>query len=126
VNSDTPDGATIVGVDVFGPSTQDAARLIAFYRDTLGMTPTVLDESGRGAEFTLADGATFAVRQFAHSPSGAGYGAFFAVGDIHAAVERFRARGADIMNPFETPVCFMAFAKDPDGNMFGIHQRKKS
>ena len=58
-----PDSATIVGVDIFGPATQDASRLVAFYRDALGMTPTTLDESGQGAEFTLADGTTFGVWQ---------------------------------------------------------------
>ena len=35
-------GAKIIGVDIFGPATRDAARLVAFYRDVLGMTPTAL------------------------------------------------------------------------------------
>lgn len=124
MNAGTTNGAAIVGVDIFGASTHDAARLIAFYRDTLGMTPTMLDENGQGAEFTLADGTTFGVRQMEDAPTGAGYGALFAVGDIHAAVERFRAQGAELTDPLETPVCFMVFGRDPDGNLFGLHQRK--
>jgi predicted enzyme related to lactoylglutathione lyase len=28
------------------------------------------------------------------------------------------------MEPFETPVCRMAFILDPDGNALCIHQRK--
>jgi predicted enzyme related to lactoylglutathione lyase len=99
-------------------------RLVAFYRDALGMTPTALDESGRGAEFTLADGTAFGVWQPDEAPSASGYGALFAVTDINAAVARFRGQGATLSDPLETPVCFMSFGKDPDGNEFGIHQRK--
>ena len=119
-----PKGATIVGVDIFGPATHDASRLIAFYRDALGMTPTTLDESGQGAEFTLADGTTFGVWQPEQPPQTGGYSALFAVTDINAAVTRFRERGAELSDPFETPVCFMSLGNDPDGNQFGIHQRK--
>jgi predicted enzyme related to lactoylglutathione lyase len=48
----------------------------------------------------------------------------FAVGDIHAAVAQFRAHGATLPDPIETPVCFLSPGKDPDGNLFVIHQRK--
>ena len=114
--------ATIVGVDIFGPATRDAKRLIAFYRDVLGMTPTAVGDTG--AEFELADGTTFGVWQPEEGHTGGGYTALFAVADINAAVARFRAQGATLGDPFETPVCFMSFGKDPDGNEFGIHQRK--
>ena len=124
MESTAPAGATIVGVDIFGPATRDAMRLVAFYRDALGMPPTALDESGRGAEFTLADGTAFGVWQPDEAPSASGYGALFAVTDINAAVARFRGQGATLSDPLETPVCFMSFGKDPDGNEFGIHQRK--
>lgn len=118
-------GTKIIGVDIFGPATSDANRLIAFYRDVLGMTPTAFDENGSGAEFELADGTTFGVWQPQESPtSGEGYSALFAVEDINAAVALFRSRGATLADPFETPICFMSFGADPDGNEFGIHQRK--
>jgi predicted enzyme related to lactoylglutathione lyase len=122
-----PAGTMITGVDIFGPATKDAKRLIAFYRDVLGMKPTGADDSAEGAEFELSDGSTFGVWQPRDNPwSGKGYTALFAVGDINAAVAQFRANGATLDDPFETPVCFMAFGSDPDGNHFGIHQRKKS
>ena len=114
--------ATITGVDIFGPATRDAARLVSFYRDVLGMKPTYANE--RGAEFELADGTTFGVWQPDVPKTTAGYGALFAVEDIHDAVATFRANGATLGDPFETPVCFMSFGTDPDGNEFGIHQRK--
>jgi predicted enzyme related to lactoylglutathione lyase len=124
--TNTPATATtITGVDIFGPATKDAKRLIAFYRDILGMHPTGIDENESGAEFELADGTTFGVYQPPESPeSGAGYAALFAVDDINAAVALFRSRGAKLGDPFETPVCFISLGEDPDGNEFGIHQRK--
>jgi len=123
-NSTSPAG-TILGVDIFGPATRDPKRLVAFYQDVLGLTPTDIDENGSGAEFELADGTTFGVWQPPEAPtSGAGYVALFAVKDINAAVALFRSRGAKLDDPFETPVCILSFGKDPDGNEFGIHQRK--
>jgi predicted enzyme related to lactoylglutathione lyase len=116
--------ATIKGVDLFGVLVSDPARAIAFYRDVLGMTPTIIDEQGRGAEFTLSDGSTFGVwdgKQFGKISGG---GVMFAVDDVHAAVADFRSRGAFLSDPLETPVCFMAFGEDPDGNGVTIHQRK--
>jgi hypothetical protein len=35
-----------------------------------------------------------------------------------------RTRGAELSDPMETPVCFMSFGKDPEGNAYIIHQRK--
>ncbi|MBV9103993.1 MAG: VOC family protein [Candidatus Eremiobacteraeota bacterium] len=122
MTTSAPAGANIVGVDIFGPSTTDAQRLIAFYRDVLGMKPTASSEVG--AEFELEDGTTFGVYQPEQAKKGGGYGALFAVRDIKAAVDRFRANGAQLSDPFETPVCFMSFGADPDGNTFAIHQRK--
>jgi len=126
-NITTAAGTKILGVDIFGPATRDAKRLLAFYQDVLGLTPTNVDEfeNGSGAEFELADGTTFGVWQPPESPkSGAGYTALFAVKDINAAIALFRSRGAKLADPFETPVCFLSFGEDPDGNEFGIHQRK--
>ncbi len=120
-----PATATISGVDIYGPATPDPKRLIAFYRDVLGMVPTGIDEGEQGAEFELADGSTFGVwSPSPDTPGGKGYAALFAVRDIGAAVAEFRSRGAQLADPFETSVCFMSLGTDPDGNQFGIHQRK--
>jgi predicted enzyme related to lactoylglutathione lyase len=48
----------------------------------------------------------------------------FAVADIDAALAQFRKAGAQLSPPTETPVCFMAFGEDPEGNGIIIHQRK--
>ncbi len=115
--------STITGIDLVGTSTNDPARAIAFYRDILGMEPTELDDQGRGAEFTLSDGSTFGVWNPGDGTSGAMI--MFAVADAGEAVKQIRERGAQLSDPMETPVCFMSFGTDPDGNAFVIHQRKK-
>lgn len=114
--------ATIAGVDLVGCLVKDADRAVAFYRDVLGMVPTEIDDQGRGAEFTLADGSTFGV--WRPDEDGKGMTVMFAVGDAGEAVKVMRERGATLSDPMETPVCYMSFGSDPDGNGFIIHQRK--
>ena len=122
-----PDGAKIIGVDIFGPSTNDGKKLIAFYRDVLGMAPTAGGQGDdTGAEFEFPDGTTFGVYQPHGGQAGGGYSALFAVRDINEAVAHFRANGAQLSDVMETPVCFMSFGTDPDGNGFAIHHRKKA
>jgi len=48
----------------------------------------------------------------------------FAVDDAKAAVEHYRAKGLQLSDVTESPVCFMAFGEDPEGNGIIIHQRK--
>ena len=116
----------IKGIDIVTYLAQDAERAKAFYRDHLGLSVST-DYGPQGAEFELPDGAAFGVWKMTDGsfrPSG---GIMFAVTDIKAAVTEFKSRGV----PFEddgaieeTPVCFMAFGSDPEGNTFILHQRK--
>lgn len=115
--------SVIKGIDMCGFLVKDPAKAIAFYRDVLGIVPTDIDEEGRGAEFTLADGTTFGVWR----PEDGETGGFvmFAVNDITAARKELASRGVQTPDPMESPVCHMTFAQDPEGNGFIIHQRKK-
>ncbi len=113
---------TVTGIDLMAYFTSDPGRSFAFYRDVLGMTPTEIDDQGRGAEFTLPDGTTFGVWKPEDGAKGACV--MLAVDDIGLALEEFRKRGAQLSEPEETPVCHMAFGADPDGNTLIIHQRK--
>lgn len=113
----------ITGIDLSAYMTNDPQRSIAFYRDVLGLTPTELDDQGRGAEFTLADGTTFGVWKGEEDQKPGGC-MMFAVADARAAVEAFRKRGAQLTDIMESPVCYMSIGQDPDGNAFIIHQRK--
>ncbi len=115
--------APVKGMDIVAYLTSDPARSIAFYRDVLGIAPTDLDEKGRGAEFTLADGSTFGVWKPDEGPT-TGATIMFAVENIRATVAMLRERGATLSDVDETPACFMSFGTDPDGNAFIIHERK--
>jgi predicted enzyme related to lactoylglutathione lyase len=112
----------VKGIDIAAYLVKDPQAAIAFYRDVLGMKPTEIDGEGRGAEFTLADGSTFGVWK----PEGGETGGamMFAVDDAKAAVDEYRSRGLTVSDVTESPVCYMAFAADPEGNAIIIHQRK--
>ena len=112
----------INGIDIAAYLVKDPQAAIAFYRDVLGMTPTEIDEEGRGAEFTLADGSTFGVWKPEDGETGGAI--MFAVSDAKDAVEHYRARGLKLSDVMESPVCFMSFGADPEGNAIIIHQRK--
>lgn len=116
--------ATITGMDLCAYLVRDPKRVMDYYRDVLGIIPTEIDEKGRGAEFTLADGTTFGIWKPDGAENVSGGAVMFAVEDIQEAVKEFRSRGAEITEPDETPVCFMAFGTDPEGNGYIIHQRK--
>jgi predicted enzyme related to lactoylglutathione lyase len=113
----------IKGIDISAYLVRDPLAQIAFYRDVLGMKPTEVDSEGRGAEFTLADGSTFGV--WKPEEGGSGGAIMFAVDDAKAAVEHYRARGLQLSDVRESPVCLMAFGADPEGNSIIIHQRKQ-
>ena len=114
----------IKGIDIATYLVKDADRAKAFYRDVMGMKPTW--ESEQGAEYTLADSATFGIWQPEdNSEWMASRGIMFAVDDAKAAADHYRSRGATIdAEVFESPVCFMAFGEDTEGNRFILHQRK--
>jgi predicted enzyme related to lactoylglutathione lyase len=114
--------SVIRGIDLTAYLVKDPQAAIAFYRDIMGMTPTAIDEEGRGSEFTLLDGSTFGV--WKPEEGGTGGAIMFAVDDAKAAVEHYRSRGLQVSDVTESPVCYMAFAADPEGNSIIIHQRK--
>jgi predicted enzyme related to lactoylglutathione lyase len=112
----------IKGMDIAAYLVRDPQAAIAFYRDVLGIQPTEIDDQGRGAEFTLADGSTFGV--WKPDDGATGGAVMFAVDDAKAAVEHYRGRGLELSDIMESPVCFMSFGQDPEGNAIIIHQRK--
>ncbi len=105
---------------------KDLSRASAFYRDVLGLTPTK-EYPGIAVEFTLNDGATFCLYKRRNRLWHAGDGVLFAVSDLRTALEQYRSRGVKFEDDGEieeTEVCFVAFARDSEGNRFGLHQRK--
>jgi len=118
----------IRGTDFVLYTVTDYERAKAFYRDILGLQPAQCWDDLFWAEFEIPP-TTLAIHDPARNgeyvkeyPSGT---VFLAVEDIFLAVEEFRNRGVEIVyGPVETPICFDAAIKDPDGNIIGLHQRK--
>ena len=116
----------VTGLDLSGYMVKDAPRAIGFYRDVLGLEPTMVYPEDRGAEYELPDGTTFGLwggggRVMPFQPSN---GILFAVDDLGAAVAAVKARGIPVLMEHETPVCTMAMINDTEGNMLTLHKRK--
>jgi predicted enzyme related to lactoylglutathione lyase len=119
------DTTTVTGIDATYYLVKDLARATAFYKDVLGLTPT-LEMPDFITEFTFLTGETFGLYKSGEFlPSG---GVMFAVGDAKATVDKLKANGVKFGDGGEltdTPVCYMAFAEDSEGNNFILHQRKE-
>jgi predicted enzyme related to lactoylglutathione lyase len=105
-------------------SVADVPRSVAFYRDVVGLATTDVS-SDVWAEFA-AGPATFGVGRgeaLGITP-GTQFSVIFEVEDLLAMRERLARQGVDVTDVHETPVCRVFFATDPDGNRFGLHQRK--
>lgn len=116
----------IRGIDLSGYMVKDAPRAIAFYRDVLGLEPSIVYPEDRGAEYELPDGTTFGLwggggKVMPFQPSN---GILFAVDDLDGAIETVKARGIDNRMQTETPSCRMAMFADSEGNSVFLHQRK--
>jgi predicted enzyme related to lactoylglutathione lyase len=116
----------INGIDALYYFAHDFPRAKAFYTMMIGTSPLVNVE-GSFCEWTLPNGEAFGVIK------GAEYrqcnGALFNVDDVAAAVVELKAKGVrfnDDGDIEETPVCFMAFGNDSEGNGFVLHQRKET
>ena len=102
----------------------DMPRARKFYEEVLELKiETAFDENFveydvNGFTVSVAD-----AREWESCPPGSGMGLAFEVDDVDAMVEKLKAAGAPITLPaFDTPVCRMAGAKDPDGNSFVVHR----
>jgi predicted enzyme related to lactoylglutathione lyase len=116
----------IKGIDITTYTAKDGPRAKAFYRDVMGLEPTI-DYGPSGAEFTLGDGSTFGIWQMDDGSFTPASGVMFGVDDITTAVETLTARGVQFAEGGrieDTPMCRMAFATDTEGNSFIVHQRK--
>ncbi len=118
------DGPALETTIVF---THDMRRLAAFYRDGLGLSepePT----GDRHLGFTLP-GVYFGFDQVDASTAvtpGA-VTLWFTVDDLQATFERFEALGARVKYPPSRKPWggFLAALHDPDGNHFGLSERRR-
>ena len=120
----------ILGIDFFHYEVNDMQRSLAFYRDTLGLKLTMdpANTNGTWAEFEIYPStlALYCPKNTEKRDAVIGAGALsLAVENVEEAIAELKEKGVNIsFEPMETPVCHMAFIKDPDGNQIGIHHRK--
>jgi predicted enzyme related to lactoylglutathione lyase len=103
----------------------DAGRARKFYQETLELEPSTTGMGGAWVEYDL--GAT-TIGIGCHpnwKPSRDGTTVAFEVDDIDTTIATLLERGVEFdMNKTETPVCWMAQFRDPDGNKLVLHKRK--
>lgn len=105
---------------------QDLKRARAFYEETLGLTP---GENFQDAwqEYDLG-GTTFAISTMVHDAMKPGSQASiaFEVENLTELVQKLTTRSVKFHDEgiMESPVCHIAFCKDPDGNSISLHQLK--
>jgi predicted enzyme related to lactoylglutathione lyase len=103
--------------------TDDMPRARAFYESLFSLKPGAFN-SEYFVEYDLADGGTFAL---AHNPTAPRIqcgGAMFGVADSEAAIARVEELGGKLLDRFGGDSCSSGWCVDPDGNPFGVHQRK--
>ncbi len=104
-------------------SVRDVPRAQQFYQNVIGLRPG--DSFGdQFVEFNVGN-TTFAID--GEPPGiapGSSSGAMFEIDDIAVTRAQLLERGVPVTEVGESSVCFFAFVTDPDGNQFGIHQRK--
>jgi catechol 2,3-dioxygenase-like lactoylglutathione lyase family enzyme len=105
-------------------SVRDVPKAREFYTNVMGMTPA-MSMSDHWVEFDV-DGATFGIgngEPLGIMP-GTSFSATFEVEDVAKERARLAALGVPVTEVYDAPGCFSAFVTDPEGNKFGIHQRK--
>jgi predicted enzyme related to lactoylglutathione lyase len=105
----------------------DMARARSFYEGILGLQVTMDHQMGEAhwVEYDLGTGTLAIGVAPGMEPSRDGCSVALEVDDFDQAVRELREAGVEFnFGPLETPVCHMAFVRDPDGNSVGIHKRK--
>ena len=104
-------------------SDKEGAR--KFYQETLELKPTSSAMEGAWVEYDLGATTIGVGCHPAWQPSRDGTTVAFEVEDIDAAMKKLSDRGVTFDIPkTETPVCWMAQFRDPDGNKLVVHKRK--
>lgn len=104
---------------------KDLDRATEFYTKLLG-GPPAMTFPDMVAEWSFPSGSAFGLYKPEDEWRKSG-GVLFNVPDLKAAIEAAKADGVafdDDGKIEETPICFMAFGEDCEGNTFVLHQRK--
>src|SRR5205085_7463334 len=103
----------------------DKERGRKFYQETLELKPSKTAMEGGWVEYDIGPITIGVGCHPAWQPSRDGTSIAFEVEDIDAAIDKLKGRGVSFdIEKTETPVCWMAQFRDPDGNKLVIHKRK--
>jgi predicted enzyme related to lactoylglutathione lyase len=106
----------------------DVKRARHFYEDVLGLLKSGEFMNGQWVEYE-AGNDTLAIAHTGEDwkPSDQGTAAALEVEDFDRAVDELKkAHVPFVLEPAESPVCFMAVIQDPDGNKLMIHKLKST
>jgi predicted enzyme related to lactoylglutathione lyase len=127
-----PEGAPEVGEASWHElMTTDAPAAMKFYEEVFGWRPSQAMDMGPMGTYQMFDrphgmigGMMNKPPEMANVPSN--WQIYFRVPDVHAAAERIKANGGQILNgPMEVPGGdWILNATDPQGAAFGLHARK--
>ena len=103
----------------------DKERARNFYQETLELKPATTGMEGAWVEYELGATTIGVGCHPAWKPSREGTTVAFEVADIDDAMKKLKSRGVVFDGEkHESPVCWMAQFRDPDGNKLLVHQRK--
>ena len=103
----------------------DTERARKFYQETLGLKPSTSAMEGAWVEYEIGPMTIGVGCHPDWKPSRDGTTIAFEVDDIDTEIARLKKQGVTFdMEKLETPVCWMAQFRDPDGNKLVVHQRK--
>ena len=103
----------------------DPARARKFYEETLELKPGMTGMGGAWVEYDLGSTTIGVGCHPDWKPSRDGMSVAFEVDDIDATIAQLKERGVTFdMEKIETPVCWMAQFRDPDGNKLLVHKGK--
>ncbi|MBC5825075.1 MAG: hypothetical protein GIW99_03585 [Candidatus Eremiobacteraeota bacterium] len=101
----------------------DMTRARSFYEKLFALTPGAIN-SEYFVEYDLPDGATFALARDPSAKRDPSGGAVFGVADTEAAIARVEQLGGKLLRRYGGDSCTSGWCSDPEGNPFGVHQRK--
>jgi glyoxylase I family protein len=115
---------TISSIDGVLMSSRDGLRLVAFYRDRLGL-PLAEERHGSAAHWACRlGGIHLAIHHEPMTRDGAPIAVSFATDDVDALVRSLRSAGIIIeQEPSDRPFGRLAAVRDPDGNLIYLHAR---
>jgi predicted enzyme related to lactoylglutathione lyase len=104
----------------------DPERARRFYQETLELKPATTALGGAWVEYEIGSTTIGVGCHPGWPPSRDGTSVAFEVDDIDATIQKLKERGVTFdMDKTETPVCWMAQFRDPDGNKLLVHKRKQ-